>query len=242
MTARQPGPPIGSSDRLALLRNHPLFRELPAPVIDRLGSYMTRKTVPRGTTIFTKGDPGTGLMGVLSGTVKISVLSADGREVVLNVINAGEIFGEIALLDGRPRTADATTMSDCELALIDRRDFVPFLQSQPDVVLKFIDVLCLRLRRTSEHVEELMFLELPARLAKTLIRLTGEPDAQTTNRKISITQREIGQIIGMSRESTNRQLRAWAKRKWIRIERGGITVLDTDALADLAEHDEADAS
>jgi len=241
MASRQPAHPIGSSDRLALLRSHPLFRELPAPVIERLGSYMTRKTLPRGTNIFAKGDPGTGLMGVLSGTVKISVLSADGREVVLNVIHAGEIFGEIALLDGRARTADATTMSDCELALIDRRDFVPFLRSQPDVVLKFIDILCLRLRRTSAQVEELMFLELPARLAKTLIRLTGELGTPAAGGKIVITQRDIGQIIGMSRESTNRQLRAWAKQKWIRLERGGVTVLNAAALAELAEHNAAHA-
>jgi len=235
MPQRPPPSPIRTGDRLDLLRNHPLFRELPSAVIERLASYMTRKAVKRGTPIFAKGDPGTGLMAVLSGTVKISVLSADGREVVLNIIHPGEIFGEIALLDGRPRTADAAAMSDCELALIERRDFVPFLQSQPDVVLRFIDILCLRLRHTSEHVEELMFLELPARLAKTLIRLTGDADATGGGRKILITQREIGQMIGMSRESTNRQLRAWAKRKWIRIERGGITVLDAGALADMAE-------
>jgi len=236
MAPHPPTHPIGTGNRLALLRNHPLFGELPADALERLGSYMTRKTVARGTTIFTKGDPGTGLMGVLSGTVKISVLSADGREVVLNVIHPGEIFGEIALLDGRPRTADATAMTDCELAVIDRREFVPFLRSQPDVVLKFIDILCLRLRHTSEQVEELMFLELPARLAKILIRLTGEAGASARDRKIVITQREIGQMIGMSRESTNRQLRDWAKRKWIRIERGGITVLDAGALSELAEN------
>src|SRR5262249_60862788 len=136
--------------------------------------------------------------------------------------------------DGRPRTADAIAMTDCELAVIDRREFVPFLRSQPDVVLKFIDILCLRLRHTSEQVEELMFLELPARLAKTLIRLTSEAGASASDRKITITQREIGQMIGMSRESTNRQLRDWAKRKWIRIERAGITVLDAGALSELA--------
>jgi CRP-like cAMP-binding protein len=238
MRAKKPATPLHSGDRVTLLRNHPLFRSLPESVIEHLASYLTRKTVKRGTQIFAKGDPGNGLMAVLAGNVKISVLSPDGREVVLNIIHPGEIFGEIALLDGRPRTADATAMSDCELAQIDRRDFVPFLRSQPDVVMKFIDILCLRLRHTSEHVEELMFLELPARLAKTLIRLTGEAaeaGGTRADRRIEITQREIGQMIGMSRESTNRQLRAWAKRKWIRIERGGITVLDQRALAEQAQ-------
>ena len=83
-------------------------------------------------------------MGVLAGSVKISVASADGRDVVLNIINEGEIFGEIALLDGHPRTADATAMSDCELIVIERRDFLEFLRSEPDVTLKFIEILCAR--------------------------------------------------------------------------------------------------
>ena len=118
-------------DRLSLLRNHPLFQDLPSPVIEHLGSYMKTRKVARGATIFAKGDPGTGLMGVLTGSVKVSVASAEGKDIVLNIFREGEIFGEIALLDGRPRTADATAMSDCELIVIERRDFVPFLSSHP---------------------------------------------------------------------------------------------------------------
>src|SRR5205807_4026356 len=133
-------------DRLALLRNHPLFCGLAPEVIERLGSYMKRRTVPRGTSLFSKGDPGSGLMGVLSGSVKISVPSADGRDIVLNIIHEGEIFGEIALLDGHPRTADATAMTDCELMMIERRDFIPFLRSQPDLTMQIIETLCSRLR------------------------------------------------------------------------------------------------
>jgi CRP/FNR family cyclic AMP-dependent transcriptional regulator len=222
-------------DRLALLRNHPLFRELPSTIIERLGSYMKRRSVARGSTIFAKGDPGDGLMGVVVGTIKISVPSADGRDVVLNVINEGGIFGEIALLDGHPRTADAIAMSDCQLMVIERRDFVQFLRSQPDVMLKFIEILCARLRRTSEQVQDVTFLDLPTRLAKTLLRLTAEGGAAGAKRKVSITQRELSQMIGMSRESTNKQLRAWAKRKWIELERGGLTVLQPDRLEEAAE-------
>ena len=222
-----------TQDRLALLRNHPLFRELPPTVIDRLGSYMKRRTVARGSAIFAKGDPGDSLMGVLAGTVKISVPSADGRDVVLNIIHEGGIFGEIALLDGHPRTADATAMSECQLMIIERRDFVPFLQSQSDVALKFIEILCARLRRTSEQVQDVTFLDLPTRLAKALLRLAG--DAPTPRRKVTITQRDLSQMIGMSRESTNKQLRAWEKLKWIELERGGVTVLQPERLAEAAE-------
>jgi CRP/FNR family transcriptional regulator, cyclic AMP receptor protein len=153
-------------DRLSLLRNHPLFQDLPSPVIEHLGSYMKTRRVARGATIFAKGDPGTGLMGVLTGSVKVSVASAEGKDIVLNIFREGEIFGEIALLDGRPRTADATAMSDCELIVIERRDFVPFLSSHPDVTIKFIEILCSRLRRTSEQVQDVTFLNLPTRLAK----------------------------------------------------------------------------
>ena len=219
-------------DKLSLLRSHPLFRDLPPGVIEHLGSYMKTRRVARGTTIFAKGDPGSGLMGVLVGAVKVSVASADGKDIVLNVFREGDIFGEIALLDGRPRTADATAMSDCELIVIERRDFVPFLSSQPDVMLKFIEILCSRLRRTSEQVQDITFLNLPTRLAKTLLQLTAGEEG--LRRKAAITQREISQMIGMSRESTNKQLRTWAKRGWIRLERGGVGVTAPDKLAAIA--------
>ena len=230
-------------DKLSLLRNHPLFRDLPPGVIEHLGSYMKTRKVPRGAAIFAKGDPGTGLMGVLAGSVKISVASAEGKDIVLNIFREGEIFGEIALLDGRPRTADATAMSPCELVVIERRDFVPFLSGHPDVMLKFIEILCSRLRHTSEQVQDVTFLNLPTRLAKTLLELTSAQEGSAPRRKVAITQREISQIIGKSRESTNKQLRAWAKRGWIRLERGGVNIVAPDKLAAIAaEGSELDPS
>jgi len=236
-------PVAGTRDRLSLLRNHPLFCDLPPAVIEHLGSYMKTRRVARGATIFAKGDPGSGLMGVLSGMVKVSVASAEGKDIVLNIFHEGEIFGEIALLDGRPRTADATAMSDCELIVIERRDFIPFLNDHPDVTIKFIEILCARLRRTSEQVQDVTFLNLPTRLAKTLLQLTTDPETSAPKRKVAITQREISQIIGRSRESTNKQLRVWAKRGWIRLERGGVSVLAPDKLAAAAaEGSELDAS
>jgi CRP-like cAMP-binding protein len=221
-------------DKLALLRNHSLFRDLPVSVLEHLGSYMKMRKARKGVVIFSKGDPGSGLLGVLSGMVKVSIASAEGKDIVLNIFREGEVFGEIALLDGRPRTADATAMSDCELIVIERRDFVPFLRDHPDVTLKFIEILCSRLRRTSEQVQDVTFLSLPTRLAKTLLQLTSKGDAQARRRKVAITQREISQMIGRSRESTNKQLRAWAKRGWIRLERGGVSVLALDKLSAIA--------
>jgi CRP/FNR family transcriptional regulator, cyclic AMP receptor protein len=217
--------------KLSVLRRHPLFSGLPLRHTERLSTYASTRTYPRGATIFTKGDPGTSLFAVCSGTIRIAVPSPDGRDAVFNLIGEGEIFGEIALLDGKPRTADATAMTDCELMLIDRRDFVSLLESHPEIALKLIEVLCARVRKTSQQVEDVLFLDLPGRLAKQLLRLIGDAERSGRDHKVSMTQRELGQMIGMSRESTNKQLREWEERNWVRVERGGITVLAPGALA-----------
>jgi CRP/FNR family transcriptional regulator, cyclic AMP receptor protein len=224
----------GATDRVSLLRNNPLFCEFTPPILERISTYAKRRSVSKGATIFEKGDAGVGLIGVVSGSVKISVTSADGRDIVLNIIHPGEVFGEIALLDGRARTANATAMSDCELIVIERREFIPFLRSEPDVTLKLMEILCSRLRKTSEQVQDVTFLSMSARLAKALLRLTANAGPAKPASKVAITQREISQIVGRSRESTNKQLRAWAKRGWIRLERGSVTVLKADKLMDIA--------
>jgi CRP/FNR family transcriptional regulator, cyclic AMP receptor protein len=225
----------GTLDRKAMLREHPIFAGLPAEIIDRLCAYAKMKDVKRGVTIFTKGEPGTSMFAVCAGTVKISVPSTEGKDAVFNLISESGIFGEIALLDGHPRTADAIAATDCQVMMIDRRDFLPLVRSYPELALKIIDVLCMRLRHTSAQVEDIVFLDLPGRLAKTLLRLgAGVKDKPDPKQKITITQREIGQIIGMSRESTNKQLRDWERRKWIRLERGGIVILQHAALNALA--------
>ena len=219
-------------DKLAILRNHALFGQLGADILTRLASYAHTRSVRAGTRIFERGDPGTSLFAVLRGTVRISNQSADGKDAVLNMIPAGGIVGEIALLDGQPRTADAVAVSDCELMQIERRDFVPLVTQNPEIALKLIEILCGRIRRTSEQVEDMTFLDLPGRLAKTLLWLSAQSGASPA-RKVSITQREIGQIIGMSRESTIKQLREWEDKKWVRLERGGLVVLDPGPLMEI---------
>ena len=227
---------FSAAAKVAALRWHSLFRELPLKHIEWLSIYASTRAYPRGATIFSKGDPGTSLFAVCTGTVRIGVPSRDGREAVFNLIRQGEVFGEIALFDGRPRTATETAMTDCELMAIDRGNFVSLLENQPEIALKLIGVLCTRLRHTSEQVEDILFGDLSERLAKLLLRLTRriEFEASGSNGRILITQREIGQMIGSSRESTNKQLQEWKGRNWIRIERGSITVLAPEALAAIA--------
>jgi len=228
-------------DKRAILQAHPLFGQLGAPVIERLAACARSRTVRAGTTIFQKGDAGDCLYAICSGSVRIGSHSVDGKDAVLNLIQPGEIFGEIALLDGQARTADAQAITDCDLMVIDRRDFMPMMANEPALALRVIELLCGRLRRTSQHLEDITFLDLPARLAKTLLWLAASSPF-TVSRKITLTQRELGEIIGMTRESVNKQLRAWEARNWIRLQRGSVVVLDPAALAALNCHDVADAA
>ena len=224
-----------ASNKLAVLRKHPMFCDLEPEALDQLCRYAKYSTLKRGATIVSKGDPGNSLVVVVSGTVKISISSPDGRSAILNLIGPGEIFGEVALLDGRARTADATANTNCEIYVIDRRDFIPFVRSQPALAMKLIELLCERLRWTSDQVEEVILQNLPGRLASALLRLTEKHKLAPAGRTIAITQQEISEMVGMTRESINKQLRAWAARNWVRLEHGAIVVLNAEMLRELAE-------
>jgi CRP/FNR family transcriptional regulator, cyclic AMP receptor protein len=234
MTITRPAPAAPPADRIAFLRNHPIFGVLGPELLQQLRSHALQKSVPRGTTLFSKGDVGTSLFAILDGQVKVVSFSAQGKNAVFNILGQGDIFGEIALLDGGERTADVTTLTDCKLLVIERRDFLPLVHSRPDIAQRLIEVLCARLRNTSRQVEEVMFLELPAKLAKTLLRLNEAATASGKD-KVALTQSEIAQVVGASRESTNKQLREWEDRKWLRLERGGLVILSPDQLSEIAE-------
>jgi CRP/FNR family transcriptional regulator, cyclic AMP receptor protein len=240
------GPESGSGrptlDKLWLFRNHPVLGQLAPDQIEHLCSYAQTRRVSRGTTIFKKGDPGDSLFAIALGTVKIDVPSRGGRDAVFGLLQEGEILGEIALLDGQPRTADATAMTDCLLVVIDRHDFVPLLTARPEIALKLIEVLCRRLRQTNEQIEDVIFLDFPARLAKTLLRLSQRARPSPDGRKVTMTQSEIGGIVGLSRESTNRFLRSWQEQGWVELQRGGIVVRAPDALAALASAEAPDGA
>jgi CRP-like cAMP-binding protein len=223
------------SGPIELLRGHAVLGQLPADTLEQLSAYVARRRVERGATIFVKGDPGQGLMALVRGSVRISLPGAGGREVVLNRIRAGEVFGEMALLDGQARSADATAIEDCELLIIDRRNLLHLVHQKPEVAVKLLEVLCARVRQANAQVEDTMFMSLPVRLAKLLVRFSGADEPQA---RIAITQRELSQMIGVSREATNKQLRIWEKRGWLRLEHRTLTVLDRAALARVEEDDD----
>jgi CRP/FNR family transcriptional regulator, cyclic AMP receptor protein len=193
-----------------------------------------------GDTVFLMGSLGDSMMAVLNGNVRISYPSPEGKEIVLAMMQPGDFFGEIALLDGKARSADAKAVTACSLAVLERRDVLDFLQHHPNAWLGLIRVLCRRLRSLTERTGEVALLDLPSRLAKTLLRLAGldqdEPQARPPL-PINQSQRELGNIVGASRETINKCLREWQRNGVIKSENNLITIKNRAALEKLAEPD-----
>ena len=227
-----------SADRGTFLRTHYLFRDLEPQVVDKIEALVAERHLGKGEHLFQKGDPGDALYGVISGRMVMCVTGEQGREIILNIIEPGEVFGEIALLDGQPRTADARSMAATSLITIYRRDFIPFLETQPAVSIHFLRLICQRLRQTSEMVEDTILLPLPARLAKRLLAMSQPPDdtdgSSPERRTIRLSQNELGQLTGASREAVNKHLQDWRDSGWIDLGRGRITVVAPAALRELA--------
>jgi CRP-like cAMP-binding protein len=194
-------------------------------LLARLSEHARIVEYPAGSLIFAKGDPGHALYIVLEGAVKISVPSDEGREIALNLIRSGEIFGEIALLDGKVRTADAEAFLATTVMVIDRRDFLLALREEPELGLKLLAIISDRLRRTSQQVEDISFVDWPSRLAKAILRLAEVQGVLSEETPwLRITQKELGQTIGLSRESTNRQLREWEAAGLLTLAKGGFRI------------------
>jgi len=162
----------------ALLRNDAfergdLFRDLPKATLAIVDSLRQRRMIRAGAVIFMRGDPGDSLCGVVNGRVRISTSRAGGKEAVLNIIEPGESFGEIALLDGMPRTATATAIEPTELSVIRRDHFLALLRDEPILAMHLIDLLCKRMRRTAQLMEDSALLSMPARVAKQLLSLAA---------------------------------------------------------------------
>ena len=213
-----------------------LLGKLSSSEIDTLLRYSRVEHYPAGEEIFAKGSPGNSLMIVLRGRVRISSISLTGKEIVLNIIDAGEIVGEIALLDGGERSGDAVAMTDCELLVLSRRDFMPFIENRADICLMLIKILCHRLRQTSEQVEDLQFRHLESRIAKALLHLSersGQPVVDGRVLELHMSQSELSHIVGSSRESVNKQLQAWQKAGFIDLAKGSIVIRDPAAIEQL---------
>ncbi len=227
-----------SKDTLALLAGHYLFRDLDAVVVERIAALAVTRRLQAGEVLFLKGDEGDALYCVLKGQVRISTTGPRGRTVILTMMGPGDVFGEIALLDGMPRTADATTIAPTELITIPRRDFMALLQREPSLALHLLKLLCERVRRTSEQVEDSTLLPVPGRLAKRLLSMAehdGEVTSDGVRVRLSPSQNALGQMLGISRVSINQHLQRWRKNGWISLGRGHVIICDREALQALVD-------
>lgn len=208
-----------------------LFRGLAGALHERIAALAMRRAYAEGAIIFMRGDPGDSLCGVVRGRVRISVSRPGGKEVFLNIMTPGETFGEIALLDGEPRTATATAMVRTELFIIPREQFLHLLGSEPQLAAHLIQLLCRRVRWTAQLMEDSALLTVPARVAKRLLslaRLHGRQTASGT--KLNISQEELAQFLGLSRQIVNQHLQGWKAKGWILAGRGNVTIANVLAL------------
>ena len=190
-----------------------------------------------GATIFQRGDTSTFLVIPQKGRVRIVLISEEGKEIILTIIEPGEAFGEIALFDGKERSADAVAEGDCELLILERESVLSAIRTNPDIALKLIQVFCERMRRTTEQVEMVAMLNLPVRLARLLLRMAGshgQQDGKNIRVHSGLNQTDYGQFIAATRESINKQLRAWMNEGIIDLDKGDIVINRLNELHDLA--------
>lgn len=201
-------------------------------VIDRVA---TRVVLPDGAVLFRKGEDADSFYILDDGEIEISVTSVDGKKLSLEVLTTAEIFGEIGLFAGR-RTADATALSPAKLRRVRRTDVLAAIRTEPDLALQMIDLLCARLRSVSEKLEERAFLPLPARLARRFLHLSEKyADRGGT---IPMSQADLADFAGATREAVAKALGVWRARGWIALSRGSVSIVDRAALEILASSDE----
>lgn len=221
-------------DLASALARVPLFAGLQRAELERLSVGLRRKCYRKGRVIVWQGDPGTTLFLIESGRAKVVVTSTRGQEAILNVLGPGDFFGDIAILDGGPRTADVIAVEDSRLLLLERNVLVSAIEENPGLGLKLLAALAGRLRRDVELLEEASFMSVAARLARVLLRLADVPDEVDTG-VYSIptrwTQAELAALVSASRETVNRCLGELENRGIIRREGGQIVIMKPDELS-----------
>ena len=226
-----------SIDKQALLSSHYLFGGLDGAKRARIAAMGITRKLTDGEVLFLKGDQGNALFGVLAGKIRISTSPPNGKELILSLVEPGGVFGEIALLDGKARSADAAAMGEATLFVLQRRDFQRFLAQEPQIAIHFLTMVCERLRTTNALIEDAAFLNLPSRLAKRLVsfaRVSVETGAASVT-EVRISQAELGEMMGTSRESINRLLQEWREEGWVDLGRNRLTIHNLQALQEIVD-------
>lgn len=216
-----------------VVRQAPLFTALDNEAAEALHANMVRTELARGDVLFHEGDPGDRLYVIVEGKVKLGRTSGDGRENLLAILGPGEMFGELSLFDPGPRNATATAVSDAVLIGLGADDLVTWLTGRPEVSRQLLRSLARRLRRTNENLADLVFSDVPGRVAKALLDLSerfGRPTDDGLRVAHDLTQEELAQLVGASRETVNKALADFASRGWLRLEARAVVLLDIDRL------------
>ena len=216
-----------------VLRQSPLFSGVDDDSAAVLEDSMAASSLARGDVLFNEGDSGSQLYVVIEGKIKLGRTSADGRENLLAILGPGQMFGELSFFDPGPRSATATAVTDVELKSLGHDALSPVLATHPDVALALLHQLAGRLRRTNEVVGDLVFSDVPGRVAKALLDLAGRfgrkaDDGVHVNH--DLTQEELAQLVGASRETVNKALADFASRGWMRLEPRSVVILDLERL------------
>ncbi|MEM6937359.1 MAG: Crp/Fnr family transcriptional regulator [Pseudomonadota bacterium] len=214
-----------------ILEHSLLFGNLPGERLDQLAALAQSREVSKGTLLFNQGDPGDALYGIASGKVLVYITGADGREFSLTVLETGDVLGEVALIDGRPRTAAARTMEKCRLLVIQRSHFTPLLEDNPQLARGLLTLLCDRLRWSSQLIEEFSLMPVEGRLARrllTLAELLGKTSSEGV--QLEISQSELAQFLGISRQIVNQYLQEWRQAGWLELSRGRVLIRDWNAV------------
>lgn len=228
---------VAAADKERLLARHFLFAGLEADLLRRLAGLSETMTLARGDVLFYQGDEGDALYGIFDGSIRISLTSPDGKEFTINLMENGDVFGEIALLDGLSRTADARAGRDSRLMRIPRRAFLDLMDQEPRLMRHVIDMLCERIRVTTGEMTDVAFLDLRARLAKRLLDLSlshGVEEGMGIRIGLTLTQTDVAQMLGVTREAVNKQIQTLVRSGLISMERGTITILARPKLSDIA--------
>ncbi|MEK7285059.1 MAG: Crp/Fnr family transcriptional regulator [Chloroflexota bacterium] len=213
------------------LRRLPLFARLSGEELGELAERTRSRTYRRGEVIFRKDDPGTHLYLVLEGAVKIALPGEHGQEALVAIMRPGEFFGELALFDRSPRSASALALEDARAAVLAGADFLAFLERHPAAVRVVLETLARTIRRLSDRVEDLTFLDVPSRVAKYLLDLSQANTDSGKGAELNLTQDELAAFIGASRVSVNRVLGDLERREIVSIRRRHIAIRDPERLA-----------
>ncbi|MCT2339259.1 CRP-like cAMP-activated global transcriptional regulator GlxR [Corynebacterium sp. p3-SID1056] len=211
-----------------------IFQGVDADAVDTLINEMETVTFARGTTIFDEGEPGDRLYIIVQGKVKLARHAPDGRENLLSVMGPSDMFGELSIFDPGPRTSSAVCVTDVTAATMDSEMLKDWIAQHPEISQQLLRVLARRLRRTNASLADLIFTDVPGRVAKTLLQLAnrfGVQEGGALRVNHDLTQEEIAQLVGASRETVNKALATFAHREWIKLEGKSVLIVNTEHLA-----------